>query len=712
MKTKIQLLYVICLLIPSFAASSQETRFFMPYEIKNAYDNSTRSYDGKPGEQYWQNTVDYKIEAKINITKKILEAKEEITYFNNSPDNLNMIVIRLYYDVYKKGNARASLIKTDDITNGIELSDVLIGGESYDLDDKKIVRRRGTNISFKLKNSLKSGEKIKLQLAWKQNIPKTNRRSGVYDSTTFFIGQWYPQIAVYDDLFGWDRLDYNLRTEFYNNLANFDVKITVPKEYALWATGTFENAKEVLPEDIYVKYEKAMQSEEVIHIIDSTNLKNGFRTKDSTWHFTAKEVSDFGFGLSNHFQWDAAIVKINNRSIFISSAFPDNKAEKYQEHASMQQKVMKHFSNDFPGIPYPYEAFTTFIGLYGGGMEYPMMANNDGPDTYLAIHEMFHTYFPMYVRINERRWAWMDEGWAEYGTTVVQNRYFEDKNNFESIFAAEKLFSNGTMGSVADLPLIISSQFMDDYNYGYASYPLPANVYGILHHHLGEELFMKCYHEYINRWAKKSPTPYDFFYTFENVSKQDLSWIWKPWFFEFGVPDVAIQSFKKAKLIISNKGQKPFPVFVEIMYNDSTFKTISKTANIWSKGAKTIEINIPNYKAVSQISVNKKVSDFNNLDNFYPSIQDRYKKLNISDNILGEYLLPQFKVNLKITKKNGVIYFVISDWQVNDVVYPKSTSVLKTLDDSISLVFQFDESGNCSGIKIDWDGWKVDAEKL
>lgn len=712
MKIKIHLFLIVLLLFPNLHITSQETRFFMPYEIKNAYENGTRSYDGKPGDKYWQNTVDYKIDVKINAIEKLIEGKEKITYYNNSPDNLNTIVIRLYYDVYKKGNARASTLKADDITDGVDLFDVQINGENYDLKDKETVIRRGTNISLKLNKPLKPNESVKLQLSWKQKIPYSNRRTGIYDSTTFFIGQWYPQIAVYDDIFGWDKLNFNINTEFYNNLANFDVKITIPEEYALWATGTFENAKDVLPENIYTKYEKAMQSEEVIHVIDSVDLKKGFRTKNNTWHYTAKEVTDFAFGLSNHFQWDAAMVKIDKRNILVSSAFPDNKADEYQKHASMQQKVMKHFSNDFPGIPYPYEAFTTFIGLYGGGMEYPMMANNAGPSTGLAIHEMFHTYFPMYVRINEKRWAWMDEGWAEYGTTVVYNRYFKNKNDFKSIFAAEKLGSNSTMGSVADLPLIISSQFLDNYNYGYASYPLPANVYGILHQHLGEELFMKCYREYINRWAKKSPTPYDFFYTFEDGSKQDLSWIWKPWFFEFGVPDLAIQSLKKSKLTIINKGQKPVPIFVEIIYNDSTVKIISKSAHVWSKGAKTEVINIPNYKNIYQISVNKEVSDANELDNFYPVIQDRYKKLNISENILGDYEMQQYKVNPKILRKDGIIYFIVHDWQIKMALYPKNKSILKSLDDSMTFVFQYNESGDCSGIKIDWDGWKVDAKKL
>ena len=711
MKNKSILLTVFFVLFYASRIFAQEARFFMPNEIKKTYEAGTRSFDGKPGAKYWQNTADYKIDVTIDAVEKMIDGKESITYFNNSPDVINTLVVRLYYDVYKKGNTRHSPLKAEDITDGVDLSKVKINGQTYDLENKRMVSRYGTNISFRLQEPLEPGKSLDVDLNWKQNIPHTNRRTGIYDSTTFFIGQWYPQISVYDDIFGWDMLDFNINTEFYNNLANFDVKMTIPENYALWATGTFKNAKDVLPDNIYTKYIKAKESEKVVHVIDSTDLKNGFKTKSNTWHFTAKEVSDFAFGLSSHFQWDAAIVKIGDRDIIVQSAFPDAKADKYTDHAAMLQKVITHFSNDFPRIPYPYEAFTVFIGLYGGGMEYPMMANNAGPGTGLAIHEMFHTYFPMYVRINERRWAWMDEGWAEYGTTVVQNRYFKNKSDFESIFAGEKLSPDGTMGGIADLPLIISSQFMDDYNYGYASYSLPANVYGILHQYLGEEMFMKCYREYIRRWAKKSPSPYDFFYTFENVSGQDLSWIWKPWFFEFGYPDVSVVELKKNKLLLKNSGNKPIPVFVDIMYKDSTTKQISKTAKVWT-AKKPVVITIPDYKNLMRLSVNKNVSDMNGLDNFYPPISEWYKSMDIPEDIYGNYNLPLYQADIQILKKQGIAYFVIKNWGVDIAIIPENSTVFKTLDGVITLNFQFNEEDDCTGIKIDWYDYKLDAKKL
>ena len=346
---------------------------------------------------------------------------------------------------------------------------------------------------------------------------------------------------------------------------------------------------------------KAKSSSETITIISKDDVTNGYSHQSGTWNYEASEVSDFSFCLSDHFVWDAANLKVEDRDVLINSFYNITMADKAAELTSIQQKVMKHFSENMPGIPYPYPEFTTCVmGVRGGGMETPMMANNGGPGRGVTIHEMFHTYFPMYVRTNERRWAWMDEGWATYNTAIVENRFFEDDYEIANVFSSVNPEYSGTMGTIADLPLITSSQFLTDPNYGYASYPLPAMIYAIIHQHLGEETFLKCYQEYIKRWAKKSPTPYDFFYTFENVSCQDLSWLWIPWFFEFGVSDVAIKSFEENKLIVINQGNKPVPIFVKITYKKGEPKLISQSANIWANGKNETQVTIPNYKRYGQ----------------------------------------------------------------------------------------------------------------
>lgn len=695
----------------SINSNAQETRFFMPSEIKQAYEKGTRSYDGKPGANYWHNTVDYNIKVTIVPSEKLIDGYEEVFYYNNSPDEIKSLVVRLYGDAYKKGNPRASAINEKDIHGGIQLADVTINGLSYDLDDRKVTQRRGTNITFKLQEPLKSGATLTFKVSWKQKIPSFTRvRTGAYDSSTFFVAYWYPQIAVYDDIFGWDNLNYTGLAEFYNNLGNYDVEIIAPKDFIVWATGTFENADKVLPKDIYDKYNKARSSKEVIHIITSSNIEDGFRMSSNTWHYTASEVTDFAIALSDHYLWDAAMQLVAERQVLISSVYPVDTTENFSDHVEMQQKIMQHFSEDIPGIPYPYEAFTTFITMTGGGgMEYPMMANNGGPGRGLTIHEMFHTYFPMYVRTNERRWAWMDEGWANNNTALVTYRYF--KNDYEIANVFSRLIPKNTMGTIADLPLITSSEFLTHANYGYASYPLPAMVYAILHQHLGEEMFLNCYQDYIRRWAKKSPTPYDFFYTFENVSGQDLSWFWKPWFFEFGVADVAIQSFEKDKLTVVNQGNKLVPLFVEVDYKNGDSLLISHSAHIWADGNNEIKVSIPNYEKVQKILVNVMVADVNLMDNVSPSIKSMYEDFNITDDLLGQYRFEKGSYKFTITKEGGILYEK-NDWGRSVILYPTDKLTFLSLDGSLKLKFNMDDSGLCTGIDYDRFGSIFNAKRL
>ena len=220
MKRKLPFVLIAFVGLSVTVVFAQESRFFMPVEIQKAYENHTRSYDGRPGADYWQNTADYNIKVSIIPGEKRIEGHENVIYHNNSPDEINKLVVRLYGDVFKLGNPRLYPVYKDDITEGVELREVIINGTPYNLDDSKIIQQSGTNISFKLQKPLKPGSDLSFSASWKQKIPAyTKIRTGAYDSTAFFIGYWYPQIAVYDDIFGWDELDYLFRTEFYNNLA-------------------------------------------------------------------------------------------------------------------------------------------------------------------------------------------------------------------------------------------------------------------------------------------------------------------------------------------------------------------------------------------------------------------------------------------------------------------------------------------------------------
>ncbi|MEO9871444.1 M1 family metallopeptidase [Ekhidna sp.] len=697
---KLSAIITLMLCVSLFA---QEKRFFMPKEMQEAYKNGTRSYDGKPGDNYWHNTVDYNLKATIDPTTRGIDGISTIKYTNNSPDDLSTVVVRLYNDVFRKANPRASRVDPRDIDEGVTLNMVKVRGDSVDLESRSVTRN-GTNLFVRLTEPVKSGESVELQINWEQFVPYTNRRTGVADSTSYFVAYWYPQVAVYDDVFGWDTQSYSLRTEFYNNLANFNVELTAPTSFTVWATGVLQNPDEIFNQEILDRYNKALTATEPMDIMNGDDLEGGFNHKSGTWKFKADEVPDFAFAMSDHYDWNAASQKVEGKDVLISSVYPSGNPDGFAAMTPNQQKTMKHFSEDVPGVAYPYPRFTTFIGLGGGGMEFPMMAYNGGPGLGVTVHEMYHMYFPMYVRVNERRFAWMDEGWADYITSVVTNRYFEDDNS--PIFTNFKSSVGGMQGRYEDLPLITSSQFMDGSNYGYASYPLPSFVYSMLHHHLGDEMFLKAYREYINRWAKKSPIPYDFFYTFENVSGQDLSWLWKPWFFEYGYPDVKIEGIKKDKLTILNAGSRPVPLKVEVKYDDGTDYEIAMSAKAMSAKDR-LEVEIPNYKKIETISINASVPDLDDTDNFYPSLKDRMAGLDIPDFIMGKYQVANFNIQAFIENDEGLVKVRVPAAGMNSVVMPKEDKWV-SLDGQI--VISFDNSGDKTSMSMELKNFGVTVQ--
>ncbi len=698
MKIKI-VLVGLSLLITNCLVYAQ-SKLHIPKEIQKAYENNTRSKDGKPGINYWQNSVSYDIDVVVAPETRTISGKETVVFTNNSPDDLSTIVIRLYYDVFKKGNERGMAVKEEDIGEGVIIEALTVDGENFDITNREMARRSGTNLVLRLQEPLKSGNEITLGFQWEQKVPLTVRRVGAIDSTSFFVGYWYPQVAVYDDVFGWDLTDYTFDTEFYNNLADFDVKITAPENFLVWATGTLENSSAVLPAKIHEQYLRAKTSTDLVKVVTKEDLSN-LQLKSNTWHYKASEVSDFAFAMSDHFLWDALSQEVSGKDVLISTAYPMASESSYSEITLIQQKTIKHFSEDVPGIPYPYPAFTTFIGMRGGGMEFPMMANNTGPSEGVAIHELFHTYFPMYVRINESRFAWMDEGWATFTTTLVRNKYFTEAYDPTGLYTRFKNGMDRNGGAIGDLPTVTSSQYMG-INYGYHSYTLPAFTYALLYQHFGEEKFLEVFRTYIRRWAKKSPTPYDFFYTFEDVSGEDLSWFWEPWYFKMGYSDVAIESYKNGKLVVKQIGDRPVPLSVSVDYKPNgnskpeTY-TAMKSSNAWEGDDKEISISIPNGKQVSTIVVNSIFPDFNELDNYYPSISERYEAfdLNIQD-MQGVYVINSSEIT--VTEKSGIL--VLEPAPGSGYLVPVGNNKFTALDGSLSFTFK-EEQGKVVEMELE-----------
>lgn len=598
--TKWCTIFVFVLLVSGI--NHAQNNLFIPKNIGKAFTNYTRSMDGNPGLHYWQNSSHYKIKADIDPFNRILKGSENVLYKNNSPDTLKNFVIRLYQNINKTDAVRDFGIRSNTSNDGMIILDLVIDGEQYDLSERKAVSVSGTNMNITLKNPIHPDSKTQIEINWQFELPEGQSiRFGAYDSTSYFIAYWYPQVAVYDDIDGWDRNEYTGITEFYNDFSDFDVELTLPDNFAVWSTGILGNPEEIFSDKILSRYRQAFISDEVIGIItkeDLTerNIFNKTRVKN-TWFFKAESIPDFAFGFSDHYLWDASSIivdSVSGRRVYLAAAYKESSKDFYSL-CDISRKVISHFSYDVPGIPYPFPGMTVFNGA--GGMEFPMIVNNGSSSSYeraasLAAHEIAHSYFPFYMGINERKYAWLDEGHAVFLTND-----FQDKNliGFSERSGVVKSYERAA-GNETELPLIIPSYQMKGNTYRIAAYNKPAIAYEILRQFLGKDLYSKTLKEFIYRWNGKHPIPHDFFNTFNNVTGQELTWFWKPWFFEYGFPDLAIASYSvtgdEIYVVVKKVGDLPVPVVLNCYNTFGEKFSYREEASIWQKEEKEIHLKL------------------------------------------------------------------------------------------------------------------------
>ena len=613
MKSFISSLLIIVLISPTSFSSDLK----MPKEVKKTYTNQTRSYDGKPGINYWQNFSEYNIKAEIEPKTRLLSGSEKIVYFNNSPDTLKTIVLKLYQDMYKKGAARNTELNPETVTDGVNISKLSVDGNNLSLNvDDKIISYQGTNLIIKLTSPLPPKSKKEIDVDWNFVIPKgTDIRIGAYGESTFFVGYWYPKVAVYDDIRGWDMISYNAEHEFYFDYSDMNVEIKVPKGFGVWATGMLQNPDEVLNDTYLKRYNEALTSDQLVNIVakeDSSKEvyknKNGF----TTFKYSAKNISDFAFGMSDFYLWDGTSIELEiGKRVACFSAY-NPASDFFSQAATMAKRTIEFFSKEMPGVIYPYPQITVFNG--DGGMEFPMIVNdgqfsNTINDVYVTTHEIAHMYFPFYVGTNETRYAWMDEGMAYFLPWDLQIELSEYDHRTRAAVGFSKW-----AGNEMDIPMILPSILSRDPHLSMMSYYKPALAYEMLESALGEELFAKGLKEFISRWNGKHPTPWDFFYTFEDVAKKDLSWFWNPWFFESHIPDLAIKDLKtengKTKVLIENVGNLPVPIDLTLTLEDGTQTKLASSTSIWENGDKEVWLEVEVKGKVKSVEMlNKNIPD-------------------------------------------------------------------------------------------------------
>ena len=577
----------------------------VPANLRASYEKGVRSVDGKPGPAYWQNSADYRMNIQFDPASRLLEGKGQITYKNNSPEKLNRLVIRLYPDLYKKGVVRDVPIAPEDETDGVAIKKLSVNDETISTDGpNKRSMRRGTNLIVNLGKPIEPNSTATIEIEWSFIVNKGSQmRTGMVDPNTYFIAYSIPRIAVFDDVDGWDNWSYSGTQEFYNDFGDFDVAIQVPAGFVVWATGELGNPSDIFSKKVLERLATAAQSDKVVHIIENGDYQRGdvFKSRPSdTWKFSARYVPDFAFAVSNHYLWDQSSVLADSTTgrRVLASAVYNTEHKDYYEVAEMANECVHLMSHRYPKVPFPYPQITVVDGT--DQMEYPMMVNDNPTETrkdavQLTSHEIFHTYFPFYMGINETKYGWMDEGWASIGESVISPLMGEPES--EGIYGRRRW--EQISGTDNDMPLIVNTKLYNDGAYIANIYGKAGICYWVLQDMLGDERFFQCLHGYMDRWNGKHPTPYDFFFSFDNLSGEDLGWFWRPWFFEWTYPDLAIEKVEENagsyEVTIANPGKLPLPVRIRVTLENGQIQPYTFPASIWKAGNDefTVKLKMP-----------------------------------------------------------------------------------------------------------------------
>lgn len=546
--------------------------------------------DGKPGKNYWQNHGSYHMEISVNPETKMVTGTETIEYTNNSSDTLKTIVIRFVNNLHKPTSPRGGNVSEDFLTAGLTITTLKINGETYKVNTKDW----GTTGDVKLKAPLLPHQKATLNIDWNYPLSKESGREGQIDPTSMFVAYSYPRISVYDDYYGWDRLPHTDRQEFYNDFNDYTFSVKAPKNYVVYATGDFLNPDEVLQPEFAGRLKKSYTSDEVIHVATADEMKAGKVTLQNdwnTWKFAVKNIVDVCFALSSTYIWDASstIVDAKTGRRASTQAAYDIKGTDFVNSVKYNNYALAWFSNNWPGVPYPFSKMTAFQGF--ADMEYPMMTNDsnwgiDAMGRFVQDHEVAHTFFPFYMGINETRYAFMDEGWAtalEYLISGSYNKKGDPEANFKNFRV------NGWIKDPSgeqDQPVISMSTQVSGAGYGNNAYVKPALSYLALKDMLGDELFKKALHTYMNNWNGKHPIPWDYFNSMNSGAGQNLNWFFQNWFFTNYYIDLKIlQTPTKVRgetsVAIENVGGFAIPFDLVIVYQDGKTETKHYTPAVW-----------------------------------------------------------------------------------------------------------------------------------
>ena len=728
---KIRALGFFLIFTTSFIASQEvkvpighknDNKFKQLYE-EFSTPNRYRTASGSPGKDYYQQKVDYTMNIILDDENSKLYGDENINYKNNSPDELSYLWIQLDQNI--RGDYNMEDMKTSSgipemssIDSFVEefTSEKFVGGFNIE----KVLDENGRPLRFTinktmmrvdLPNPIKSGQEFNFSIKWwykiNNHVPSRDRSGYEYfsedDNRAYVIAQFFPRLAVYNDIEGWQNYQFWGNGEFALNFGDYDVKITVPDDHIMEATGELQNPKDVLSKSELQRYKKAANSfDKPVIIVSEEEVREKEKRKSngkSTWHFVAKNVRDFAFASSRKFIWDMMAVKIGGKNIIASSLYPKEGNPLWEEYSTrVVAHTLKVYSKYTFDYPYPK---AVSVHSKNQGMEYPMICwnygrpNEDGSYSdrtkyamiSVIIHEVGHNFFPMIVNSDERQWGWMDEGLDSFVQYLTEQEFEEDYPSRRGDPSKIVRYMSGDQDFISP----IMSNPENVFQLGPNAYSKPATALNILRETImGPELFDFSFKTYAKRWKFKHPTPEDFFRTMEDASAVDLDWFWRGWFYSTDVVDIGVKSVDK--YVISDKPSKEI---------DSILAKYGMTANDLNPTV-FMQKNTKEFKESSEMESDS-ISSFEALDT---SLGDDKK-------------LPKHFYEIQFEKPGGLVMPIIVDYIYEDgtkerIEYPvqiwrKNDSIVKRVitSDKKLIGVELDPDAETADINLNNNSWPV-----
>jgi len=588
--------------------------------IRRAFAAGTRDSTGRPGRNYWQLRTDYTISARLDPATSRITGRESVLIHNNGPDSLDHIGLRLDPNIFLGHAPRAPGWVPAENTDGMVITSMRVNGQPVNLSpptapprgpgpnparptEARALGLNATSARIALSTPIARQSTATLEIDWSFKLPggsgQGHRTTMRWGDTLYQPTQWYPRVAVYDDLRGWDTEVYLGPSEFYNNFGRFDVKIDVPAGWIVSGTGVLQNPQEVLTPAARERLARVLESDDVLTIVGPDEIGPGKATAVGdrlVWHFVADTVNDFAWATAKKYVWQATRATIPGKGpVPIHMVFLPERARFYADAGPITRHALEFYSRLW--FPYPFPQLTLQDGP-SAGMEYPMVINsNQGA----ADHETGHQWWPMTVSNNETVYGWMDEGFNQYMNILSR----ADARGEPAELDGPGQSYGEVSGSDAEPPMMWNANYAGPM-YGFQTYSKTPLMLSMLGGIVGDSAVQRAHAEWARAWMFKHPSPWDYMFFMSRALQRDLGWFWYYWLFTTESVEGSIQDVRttgsQIRVVVRQDGQMPAPVVLEVRFApsgpalrpmpnavmvDATSAVVTFPVDVWFSGNRT-----------------------------------------------------------------------------------------------------------------------------